>query len=227
MTETNRTTSNAEYCHTPLSNDLTLRPSRYWMSVKIEVWRPVPGWTDYAVSNWGRVRREVASIKAKAGRVLQPGIHKPNAAQIDGYKHVRLCGQGKPKTFSVHYLVALAFIRKEDEAANCVDHLNSDTLDNHAENLEWVSQAENCRRTKERGRYQTGDDHYTRRKPELRQIGERNHAAKITEDKAHEAKWLFANTDYTAKEISKMLDISLATCYHIKQGKRWAHLDIS
>ncbi len=51
-------------------------------------------------------------------------------------------------------LVALAFCANPDpENANTVDHIDGDKLNNHADNLRWLSQADNTKR-----HYQKGDE---------------------------------------------------------------------
>lgn len=80
----------------------------------------------YEVSNLGRVRRK------GAGRPLKQGMSTP------GYCHVTLYdGCGECKTYSVHSLVAKAFIPKYPEGFY-VHHIDGDKLNNAAGNLEAV-----------------------------------------------------------------------------------------
>lgn len=97
-----------------------------------EVWRDVSGYEGYyQVSNLGRVKRV-------GGKVLKP-VHNGN-----GYVKVQLCKDAVVKKFFVHRLVAIAFV-SNPRNVNCVNHLDENPLNNRADNLEWVTKAENNR----------------------------------------------------------------------------------
>tara|TARA_B110000977_G_scaffold98437_1_gene129489 strand:- start:666 stop:1142 length:477 start_codon:yes stop_codon:yes gene_type:complete len=59
-----------------------------------------------------------------------------------GYMRIGLCKNGKQKFFSVHRLLALAFI-PNPENKRCVDHINGIRDDNRLENLRWLTHKEN------------------------------------------------------------------------------------
>lgn len=101
-----------------------------------EEWKDIEGYEGlYQVSNLGRVR----SFKQnKSGHLLK---YKSNCW---GYFQVGLSKNGKQKLFSVHRLVAEAFIPKV-ENKNIVNHIDCDKSNNHANNLEWCTQKENVR----------------------------------------------------------------------------------
>lgn len=50
---------------------------------------------------------------------------------------------GKCKYFLVHRLVAQAFITNDDSTKNCINHLDVNPKNNHVDNLEWCTRAEN------------------------------------------------------------------------------------
>lgn len=54
--------------------------------------------------------------------------------------------EGKRKNLMAARIVAHAFCEGYSEVCNTVDHLDMDVANNNAENLAWVSQAENNRR---------------------------------------------------------------------------------
>ena len=128
---------------------------------EIEIWKPVIGYEGlYEVSNLGRVR-SVDSFRIThnqygehvgryKGRILKPGKNN------DGYLYVHLCCQCIGKTFSVHRLVAEAFIpnpdnlpevnHKDEDKTNNTVWINPDgTVDFEKSNLEWVSHIQNMR----------------------------------------------------------------------------------
>lgn len=89
---------------------------------------------DYFVSDNG----DVISYKEGGRRILKPSTN-PN-----GYRIVNLRIDGKTKGFSVHSLVAKAFVEKLNDKTQ-VNHINGDKSDNRSINLEWVTPSENVK----------------------------------------------------------------------------------
>lgn len=56
----------------------------------------------------------------------------------------------------IHRLVALHFVPRTREEATQVNHKDGDALNNHVNNLEWTTQAENLQHAKETGLYFRG-----------------------------------------------------------------------
>jgi len=111
-----------------------------------ETWVSVAGYEGiYEVSDLGRVRsvdrvsmsslRESQAIK---GRLLKAGIAGT------GYLTVSLCKEGKPRTHTVHELVARAFIGPRPEGAD-IDHIDSSRRNNLPSNLRYASHEANMR----------------------------------------------------------------------------------
>lgn len=107
-------------------------------------WLPVVGYEGiYEVSDSGEVRSIDRTILSPTGKDrFLPG--KVIGANIDnaGYLRTRLSRDNKMKNFSVHRLVAMAFIPPID-GKTCVNHKDSNKLNNHADNLEWCTHQEN------------------------------------------------------------------------------------
>jgi hypothetical protein len=77
----------------------------------------------------------------KDGRIWSDKSNKFLASKIcNGYKVITLLHN---KNLSLHRLVAETFI-PNPENKPYVNHINCDKLDNRLENLEWVTQKENC-----------------------------------------------------------------------------------
>ena len=75
-------------------------------------------------------------LNVNTGKYLNPYTDK------NGYKHIKLCKNGKGKIFKIHRLLALAYI-PNTENKKCIDHINRDKLDNRLENLRWATNLEN------------------------------------------------------------------------------------
>lgn len=125
-----------------------------------EVWKDIPNYNGYQVSNLGRVRtHNKITHTQKHGdrhwenRILKyketnPKKHsKHQGKQGTGYR-VDLWKNGKPKSFLVARLVAFTFYNKDINNHHLtVDHLNGNRLDNNIDNLEIVSLKENIKRS--------------------------------------------------------------------------------
>lgn len=107
----------------------------------MENWKDIKGYEGvYQVSSLGNVRslprvqrdRNGRMVKYK-GKELSP---QPNSS---GYLRVHLKGSDN-KYYFVHRLVALHFVaNQEPEKYTVVHHLDSNHLNNKAENLEWTT----------------------------------------------------------------------------------------
>jgi hypothetical protein len=119
-----------------------------------EVWRPVVGWeTRYEVSSQGRVRSLACMVPnakgggwhERKGRILKPTVN------MNGYAMVGLRDRGRTQTVAIHSIVTKAFHGPSPGpiglAAGCwtVDHKDCDKLNNAADNLRWLTAAENKR----------------------------------------------------------------------------------
>lgn len=115
-----------------------------------EIWLPVTleGLSSlYQISNLGRVR----SVGFSNGRD-NPRILKLKEMH-DGYMCARFSvSHKKQKYYSVHRLVALAFLENPLGKPQ-VNHKNSNRSDNRLENLEWVTPKENIRHAMRTGRF--------------------------------------------------------------------------
>lgn len=107
--------------------------------IEKEQWKPVAelGFeSSYEVSNLGRVRSKDRWIKVaghqafRRGTVLRPDVNKNN-----GYLYVVLSHDGIQKDFTVHSLVADAWLPRK-KGLNFINHRNENKQDNRVCNLE-------------------------------------------------------------------------------------------
>ncbi len=108
------------------------------------VWRPVVGYEDrYEVSNTGEIRSLDIYVNCRGGKKrLYKGRVKPVYRNNRGYAVVNLCRDNKGAYSLVHRLVACAFIENPHNKPQ-VNHIDGDITNNHADNLEWVTDNEN------------------------------------------------------------------------------------
>lgn len=101
-----------------------------------EEWHDVVGYEGlYQVSNTGKVR---SMNYRKSGQ-----SHELSVANSDRYSIVCLTKEGKQQNFTVHSLVASAFIGQRPDGYE-VNHKNKNKSDNNVGNLEYVTPSQNC-----------------------------------------------------------------------------------
>ena len=101
-----------------------------------EIWKDIVGYEGlYQVSNLGNVRSLNYNHTGKE-KLLKQNIN------CNGYNYVVLAKEGSRKTYTIHRLVAIAFIPKS-ENKDCVDHINGIRTDNRVVNLRWATLKEN------------------------------------------------------------------------------------
>lgn len=112
-----------------------------------EIWKDVVGYEGlYQVSNKGNIRSKDRLYNTPYLKNVQVVIRKGTSIKPRpdryGYLTVRLKKNSKGKTFTIHKLVALAFIENVS-GKTCIDHINGNRTDNRVENLRWVTIKEN------------------------------------------------------------------------------------
>lgn len=107
-----------------------------------EQWREITPL--YLISNYGRVK----SLYGYEARLLK----QTNNGK--GYNRVEING----KDLLVHRLVALYFVERTDPTADTVDHIDANTQNNRADNLQWVTLSENVLLAHERRRAKRSSD---------------------------------------------------------------------
>lgn len=100
-----------------------------------EKWKDIEGYEGlYKVSDYGRI----ISTKKKNGYK----DYLIGTMDNKGYCRVTLNKDAVSKTFSVHRLVAQAFL-PNPENKPCIDHIDTNPSNNRVENLRWVTHKEN------------------------------------------------------------------------------------
>lgn len=118
----------------------------------MEIWKPIYGFPHYEVSNKGRVRSLDRYSYHPQGRRLIKGKILEGGIDSYGYHIVLLyfSSGGNRWTAKVHRLVAEAFIPNPENKPE-VNHKDGNKLNNHVDNLEWVTSSENIQHAFEKG----------------------------------------------------------------------------
>lgn len=117
------------------------------MENKNEQWKYIPDYGKYyMVSNTGIVKSMPRTIMLKNGiyRNINGKILSKRLG-VNGYLFVTLSKNGTYKHTRIHQLVAIAFLNhKIDGHTIVVDHIDNNKQNNNLDNLQLISQRENC-----------------------------------------------------------------------------------
>ena len=163
-----------------------------------KVWKVVPNYDDYYVSNDGKV----LSIKNGTHRVMKQRQNK------DGHLYVWLYdGQGNQKKMYVHRLVLMAWVGLPQEGQEC-RHLNDIPTDNRLENLTWGSRLENVEDKRRNGGMRYG-------------VNAPIH--KLNDKKVIDIRKRYAMGE-SARNLAKENGVAHNTILTIVKGNKWKHL---
>lgn len=113
----------------------------------VEIFKDVPNYEGiYQVSNLGRVKSLTRQIIHSNGRIdnINEKIRKHYSNKK--YSMMVLSKNGINKTFTVHKLVAITFLSYINNFNKdlVIDHINNIKTDNRLDNLQLITQRENC-----------------------------------------------------------------------------------
>ncbi len=154
--------------------------------------------TDYYVTEDGRV------IGKRFNKPMKPFIHHR------GYYQLSLWINKKSFTFRIHRLVAECYLPNPSNLPE-VDHRDCNKLNNHVDNLEWVTGQENMDRAKNNGLYLNGI---------------KNHKSKLTEEQVN---WIRDNyiprdKKFGCRPLSRKFNVSSTIISFIINNKNWTHI---
>lgn len=174
-----------------------------------EKWRDVPGYEgNYQVSNMGRIKGIERLVKHSCGGLRKIPEQILNATISGRYPSFCLYKDGNGSTLNAHRIVAEAFV-ENPENKPCVNHKNGIRDDNRAENLEWVTSAENTRHAIGNGLMKANQ-------------GEENIFSKLKSDDVINIRELLKTKTQT--EVASIFNVHTSTISLISVGKTWKHI---
>lgn len=170
-----------------------------------EIWLPVLNYeTIYQVSNYGRVK-SLERPRSKACNAIRDKVIKQSfrglylKVDISDYSHI-------PRTISVHRLIGVAFVDNFENKPQ-INHIDGVKTHNWALNLEWNTRVENAKHASKLGLLPN-------------QKGESHSQSKLTHKEVLE----IFNSDIPPYTISEKYQVSPASIYDIRKGRKWSHI---
>lgn len=160
-------------------------------------WKKIKDFENYSVSNTGLIKND------KTGTILKTTIKKKRS--LIGYELVYLYNKEERKCFSVHRLVALAFIPNPENYPQ-INHKDENSLNNNVGNLEWCTQKYNSNygSLKERQKQRMSQNNPFKGKKHSKQAIEIMRAKKIGLPSKHKKKVVINGVEY--ESVSKAME---------------------
>lgn len=181
-----------------------------------EIFKTIPIFSDYEVSNFGRVRtksRLVRYVHAKTNqehfRKTEHRFLKEQSNDRTGYKFYQLYLNKKMYNKTVHILVASTFLNKPKEK-DYVNHKDGNKHNNSLDNLEWCTNEYN-------------HEHAT--KTGLKAKGSDVSGSKLNDNSVHAIKY-FLSKGYSHRELAIAFLVSRSLITQINLGMTWKHIEI-
>ncbi|MEX1192257.1 MAG: NUMOD4 domain-containing protein [Brumimicrobium sp.] len=126
-----------------------------------EKWKDIPGFSDYEISNLGRIRSKERVKKYNSGRVIQlkSKLKQQRKHPKNGFMMTDLINnKGKRKTVYPHKAVAMAFIKNyKPRKQKVVLHKDDNLSNNKVDNLKWATYSQSIKRGFETGKRDNSD----------------------------------------------------------------------
>ena len=165
----------------------------------IEIWKPIPNWPNYEISNMGRVAScgIIRKLGTSGGRYLRVDLHNGP----------------KRKDYLIHLLVIKHFGKPKPSSKHECNHIDGIKSNNWNINLEWLTHQENIQHAYDTGLYSN-----------KRWCGETVNTAKLTKEKVLLIRKLYENNTYSITELSLIYRVTYNNIVAIIQHKTWKNI---
>ncbi len=140
---------------------------------------------------------------------MPDGYISNGCTDVLGYKVYHLRNKKILKRERIHRLVAKAFIPNPENKPQ-VNHIDSNRINNHFSNLEWVTNSENL--------------HHAIRVGRMNNRGSNHGMSKLTESQVREMRRIRNEEKLTHQKIADIFGIDRRQCGDIINGKNWGWL---
>jgi len=104
-----------------------------------EIWKDIEGYEgSYQISNTGRIKSCEREIEKSDGVIIKRKERYLHPVNDEGYMKISLSKNGIRKKYSLHRLLAIAFIENKNNY-EIVNHKDGIKLNNNLDNLEWCT----------------------------------------------------------------------------------------
>jgi len=161
-----------------------------------EIWRPIKGFEDYFISNYGNlysIKGKNKSIRSKSSRIL------------NGYKSTSLFLNGKGFAKRINRLVAIAFIPNPENKPE-VNHIDCNKINNYYKNLEWCTHIEH-------------ELHSVLNK--LHPSGENHPLHRLTNLQVNKIRKLYAEGNLSHRDLAKKFNVRHTTIGEITRNETY------
>ena len=185
------------------------------ITIDSEIWKPIPDFPEYEISNYGRVRSYWHKpMKGSGGRpiiigtptIITPVITSTNRSK-QGYFFIPLRKDGKRCNCYIHRLVLLSFIGPAPKGYVCC-HNDNNSLNNKLENLRWDTPKNNA---------------LDRHKNDVYNSGQHNGMSKLKDFQVINIKHNLIN-HFSIQDIAKIYNVSVSAIRGIISGRRWKYI---
>lgn len=190
-----------------------------WYNVSmIEIWKNIPNYVGlYQVSNFGRVKnlKKINKVFDKRGwnycMTREEKILKSSKKKT--YLSVGLYNQFGVKYFSVHKLVAIAFL-PNPKNKKYINHIDGNKHNNLLSNLEWCTASENIIHA-----------YKTNLMPKFINSGEKNGRSKLNTEEVLTIKETLKNMsgvdEYKFRDLAEVFGVSRTSVFRIAHNTHW------